>query len=71
MYQCFIKGYSRIAILLTLILKTSIDIEDTNERISSNGDINIKNLSKAKINKKLIKFKKSDFVKAKIRFFYY
>lgn len=63
-----------MAISPILILKISIDIKDTNERIDSisgNGDTNIKNLSKAKIDKKFIKFKKSDFVKAKIRFFYF
>lgn len=62
-----------MTISLTLILKTSIDMNNTKEKsnsINGSSNINIKNLSKSKINKKLIQFKKPDIVKTKIRFFY-
>lgn len=70
-YQWFIKKFNKIALLLVLILKTTfvkvidlIDKRSGNTNSSSSvTDINAKNLSKIKINKKSTKFIKPDFAK--------
>lgn len=66
-YQRFIKGFTKIAALLTSMLKTitpSPPTDPANSDVVGGEGKNAKNLSKAKNIKKLTKSKKLNFTKA-------
>ena len=68
-YQCFIKRFNKIIVLLTSILKTSTNINATNkesnniDNSSGDTDTKVKNLSKAKITKNMTNSKKPNIEK--------